>query len=75
MWFFCGRGCSCRAVPLQELLLQIPCELVAVLLAAHVLSGCDTTSKVATKHAVLKVAGQSGADIIADFFSRNGRES
>ena len=71
LWVLCGQGSYSRAVPLHKLLLQIPCELVAVLPAAHALSGCDTTSKVATKHAVLKVAEQYGADLLVDFGTKD----
>jgi len=45
----------------------MPRTLVAVLPAVHALTGCDTTSKISTKHAAFKDAEQGGSELIKDF--------
>ena len=56
-----------RAVPIRNLVVEMPSILVSVLPAVHALTGCDTTSKVSTKHAAFKVAEQGGSELIKDF--------
>jgi len=48
-----GVGDSTRFSPIHVLAAQIGDNLCQVLPAVHVLSGCDYTSKIGTKHAAL----------------------
>ena len=61
LWVLCGQGNTSRAVPIHNLAVEMPSILVSVLPAVHALTGCDTTSKVPTKHAAFKVAEQGGS--------------
>jgi len=56
LWVYCGQDNTSRAVPIHDLVVEMPSILVSVLPAVHALIGCDTTSKVSTKHAAFKVA-------------------
>ena len=56
-----------RAVPVHNLVVEMPSILVSVLPVVHALTGCETTSKVPTKHAAFKVAEQGGSELIKDF--------
>ena len=63
----CGQGNTTRAVPIHDLVKAMPHSLVTVLPAVHPLSGCDTTSKVSTKHSAFKAAEQGGKYLLNDF--------
>ena len=67
LWVLCGQGSTSRAVPIHNLVVETLSILVSVLPTVHALTGCDTTSKVSTKHAAFKVAEQGGLELIKDF--------
>ena len=67
LWVLCGQGNTGRAVPIHNLVVEMSSIWVSVLPAVHTLTGCDTTSKVSTKHAAFKVAEQDGSELIKDF--------
>ena len=53
---FCGKGETTRAVPLHAIATKLESTVVDVLPALHALTGCDTTSKICSKNAALKIA-------------------
>ncbi|KAL4238796.1 hypothetical protein ACF0H5_003503 [Mactra antiquata] len=53
LWIRLGNGNSTRLVPLHIIARNTP-ALCRVIIALHVLTGCDLTSKVGTKRAALK---------------------
>ena len=53
LWVKAGVGDSTRFIPIHVLAAQIGENLCQVLPAVHVLTGCDYTSKIGTKHAAL----------------------
>ena len=55
MWVLYGQGSSSRDVPLHNLVDVLDPTTVEALPAGHALAGCDTTSKISTKQAVLDV--------------------
>ena len=56
IWMLCGQGLSSRAVPLHDIVNGIlDSSVIDVLPAAHALTGCDTTSKISTKKAAMKI--------------------
>ena len=56
-WMYvCGKGEITRAVPLHAIATKLESTVVDVLPALHSLTGCDTTSKICTKNAALKIA-------------------
>ena len=59
----CGQGTSSRAVPIHEFRHVLHSTTVDVLPAAHALTGCDSTSKVSTKNALIKII-DSNSDLI-----------
>ena len=54
LWFLKGSSKNKQAIPLHQLYGSLPMSLVVVLPALHSLTGCDTTSKIATKPAAIK---------------------
>ena len=52
---FCGKGETTRAVPLYAIAAKLESTVVDVLPALHALTGCDTTSKICSKNAALKI--------------------
>ena len=54
LWVLAGIGDSTRFIPLHTLAARMVTPLCKVLPAVHSLTGCDTTSKIGTKAAVLK---------------------
>ena len=56
LWMFCGKGETTRAVPLHAIATKLESTVVDVLPALHALTGCDTTSKICSKNAALKIA-------------------
>jgi hypothetical protein len=53
LWIRAGTGNSTRFIPLHQIAIGEP-QLCDVLLAAHILTGCDLTSKVGTKLSAIK---------------------
>ena len=60
LWVIKGQGNSSRAFPVHNLVRLMKSGVVDVLPAVHVLSGCDTTSKVGTKKSALQAAEETG---------------
>ena len=53
LWVKAGAGDSTRFIPIHVLAAQIGENVCQFLPAVHVLTGCDYTSKIGTKHAAL----------------------
>ena len=53
-WIRYGTGKKSRFLPIHELVISLGQNLSSVVLKAHILTGCDVTSKVGTKAASLK---------------------
>ena len=53
LWTLSGKGQTTRYIPVHDLCEIVNKEIIEVLPAIHSLSGCDTTSKVGTKHGAL----------------------
>ena len=63
LWMRAGVGDSTRYIPLH-LIFERKTELCSVLSAIHILTGCDTTSKVGTKLSALK---PPAAQLLSEF--------
>ena len=63
LWMRAGVGDSTRYIPLH-LIFEMNPELCSVLPAIHILTGCDTTSKVGTKLSALK---SPAAQLLSEF--------
>ncbi|XP_057301782.1 uncharacterized protein LOC130636171 isoform X2 [Hydractinia symbiolongicarpus] len=59
LWVVSGRSGTTVAFPVHDLAERIAPEVIDILPAVHALTGCDTTSKIGTKTAALKVASGS----------------
>jgi hypothetical protein len=53
LWLICNSGLKRSILPLQKICLTLEEGLIQCLPALHALTGCDTTSKIATKLAAL----------------------
>lgn len=53
LWIRFGKGETKRMIPLHKIKESIGNELSQSIIKLHVLTGCDTTSKIGTKHAAL----------------------
>ena len=49
LWLKYGTGSTSRYLPMHALFEKIGIDLCSVLLKAHILTGCDITSKVGTE--------------------------
>ena len=63
LWMRAGVGDSTRYIPLH-LIFERKTELCSILSAIHILTGCDTTSKVGTKLSALK---PPAAQLLSEF--------
>ena len=54
LWILFGTGEKSRYIPIHTLISKVGPLITSGLLTAHVLSGCDVTSKVGTKQSALK---------------------
>ena len=54
LWIMFGTGQNSRYIPIHILVSKVGPLVASGLLAAHVLSGCDVTSKIGTKQSALK---------------------
>ena len=54
LWMKFGIGNSSRFIPLHFLASQLGPRVCSVIIKAHILTGCDITSKIGTKVAALK---------------------
>ena len=59
-WFVSGRSNSLTIVPIHDLVEKMSANIIGILPAVHVLTGCDTTSKIGRKAAALKTANACG---------------
>lgn len=55
MWFRTGNRDNIRCIPIHKLVEIHGTELCNVLPAAHILTGCDYTSKIGSKKSILKI--------------------
>ena len=62
LWMYAGVGDSTKYIPLHLIFERKP-ELCCVLPAIHILTGCDTTSKVGTKLSALNLENHCLAQI------------
>lgn len=69
LWTLSGKGHTTRYIPVHDICEVVEKQIIEILPAIHSLSGCDTTSKVGTKHAALMRA-KDYAYLLKDF----GRE-
>lgn len=53
LWTLSGKGHTARYLPLHDICEVVDNLTIETLPAIHSLSGCDTTSKIGTKHASL----------------------
>ena len=67
IWVLGGQGATRRAIPVHDLAERIELRVRDILPAVHVLTGCDTTSKVGTKKAALKAAECTGSELLSGF--------
>jgi hypothetical protein len=63
LWMTCGTGESRRYVPIHVLVKVLDVNITDNLPAIHAITGCDTTSKVGTKHSAVQQASQAGEQI------------
>ena len=56
LWMICGKGETTRVVPLHAVANKIETTVIDVLPALLALTGCDTTIKIWSKTAALKIA-------------------
>ena len=56
-------------LPLHNICSALGNDLIKCLLAVHALTGCDTTSKIATKSAALNAVQKLGSSMVLDFNS------
>ena len=54
LWILFGAGDKARYVPVRSLVQNLGKSRASSLLAPHILSGCNVTSKLGTKAAVIK---------------------
>ena len=63
----CGQGSTKRAVPIHEIATILDNTITDILSQVHVLTGCDTTSKIGTKRSALQVASTPAAELLINF--------
>lgn len=66
LWILSGKGHTTRYLPVHDICDVVDNQVIKILPAVHSLSGCDTTSKVGTKHAALMRAKEY-AYLLQDF--------
>ena len=69
LWMRAGVGDSTRYIPLHLIFERKP-ELCSVLPAIHILTGCDTTSKVGTKLSALNLENHCLAQIKMKLYTK-----
>ena len=69
LWMLAGVGDSTRYIPLHLIFERKP-ELCFVLPAIHILTGCDTTSKVGTKLSALNLENHYLAQIKMKLYTK-----
>ena len=67
LWFVTGTSTSRIIILVQEIMDIIESDMIEVLPVAHASTGCDSTSKVASKNSTLRVAMESGYELLYSF--------
>ena len=65
----CGSGTSKCTINIHSLIDALPTHLPGILPAVHALTGCDSTSKIATKLTALKTACGEKGNLLKQFLS------
>ena len=63
----CGKGETTRVVPLHAVANKVETTVIDILPALHALTGCDTTSKICSKTAALKIADTDVIESLVTF--------
>lgn len=66
LWTLSGKGHTTRYLPIHDICEVLDNQVIETLPAIHSLSGCDTTSKVGTKHAAL-IRAKGYSYLLQDF--------
>ena len=66
----CGRGTSKRVIHIDSRIEALPTHLPHILPAVHALTGCDSTSKIATKLTALKIACSKKGHLMTNFINK-----
>ena len=77
LWIKCETGDSSRFIPLHFLIFELGPIVCSVIIKAHILTGCDITSKIGkigTKLSVLKCKPQRFGDIDDILSYRNAEQ-
>lgn len=74
LWIFCGKGHTSRYIPVHKICNVLQKSIVETLPAVHALSGCDTTSKVGSKHSAFALA-KDYSYLLKDFGKQELTES
>ena len=64
IWMLCGQDSTKMAVPIHEIATILSNTITDNLPQAYALTGCDTTSKIATKLSALQVASTPAAELL-----------
>jgi len=76
LWLICNSGIRRVILPLHDICSALGNDLINCLPAVHALTGCDTTSKIATKSAALNVVQKpESSSLVLDFNSPQLTES
>ena len=67
LWIICGKSGNKVVVPVHTLVTTLSADIISVLPAVHALTGCDTTSKINTKKAVLKTVFKGHCNKLSNF--------
>ena len=67
LWIICGKSGNKVVVPVHTLVTTLSADIISVLPAVHALTGCDTTSKISTKKAVLKTVFKGHCNKLSNF--------
>jgi len=76
LWLICNSSIKRVILPLHDICSELENDLIKCLPAVHALTGCDTTSKIATKSAALNAVQKLGSSsLVLDFSSPQLTES
>ena len=76
LWLIRNSGTRRVILPLHDICSELENDLIKCLPAVHALTGCDTTSKIATKSAALNAVQKLGSSsLVVDFSSPQLTES
>ena len=74
LWIKCENGDSSRFIPLYFLISGLGPMVCSVIIKAHILTGCDITSKIGTELWVLKCKPEKFGDIDDSLSYRNAEQ-